>query len=188
LRQPVIPDKIGFNADVYDTIINQPVLVLNENYLPLNICKVRRAVVLVLIGKAEVVEDGRGHFSSVRDEFDIPSVIRLIYLVRKKSHPRKMTKLEIFNRDKYICQYCGREIKELTLDHVIPRRNHGQHTWENVVTACIPCNRRKAGRTPSEAGMPLLRQPRAPGNVGFYVPYQFLRARDEWQKYLPHTR
>lgn len=188
MKRLYITDKIFFNTNVYNTIINQPVLVLNENYLPLNICKVRRAVVLVLIGKAEVVEDGRGYFSSTSREFDIPSVIRLIYLVRKKSFPRKMTKLEIFNRDKYTCQYCGREAKELTLDHVIPRRKHGQHTWENVVTACIPCNRKKADRSPAEAGMPLLRQPRAPGNVGFYVPYQFLRSKIEWQKYLPQTR
>lgn len=188
LRQPVFPDKISFGTSVYESIINQPVLVLNENYLPLNICQVRRAVVLVLIGKAEVVEDGRGHFFSINSEYDIPSVIRLVYLIRRKMQPRKMTKLEIFNRDKFICQYCGREVSELTLDHVIPRRHHGQHSWENVVTACIPCNRRKADMTPAEAGMPLLRQPRMPGNVGFYIPRQFLKTRVEWQKYLPHTR
>ena len=115
-------------------------------------------------------------------------MIRLVYLIRRHAHPRKMTKLEIFNRDKYICQYCGKEGKELTLDHVRPRRSNGQHTWENIVAACIPCNRKKAGRTPAEAGMPLLRQPRAPGNVGFYIPYQYLKLREEWEKYLPHTK
>ncbi|MDD5435582.1 MAG: HNH endonuclease, partial [Nitrospira sp.] len=139
-------------------------------------------------GKAEVVENGRGHFCSAAGSYEIPSVIRLIYLIRRQTHPRKMTKLEIFNRDRYICQYCGKETKELTLDHVIPRRKKGENSWENVVTACIPCNRKKAGRTPSEAGMPLLRQPKAPGNIGFYIPYQSLRARAEWHKYLPHTR
>jgi 5-methylcytosine-specific restriction endonuclease McrA len=188
LRVSIFPAKIFPDANVGENIVNLPVLVLNENYLPLNICKVRRAVVLVLIGKAEVVENGRGYFNSAAESFEIPSVIRLVYLVRKQSHPRKMTKLEIFNRDKYTCQYCGRETKELTLDHVNPRRRNGEHTWENVVAACIPCNRRKAGRTPVEAGMPLLRQPRAPGNIGFYVPYQFLRSRAEWHKYLPHIR
>lgn len=173
---------------MYDVIINQPVLVLNENYLPLNICKVRRAIVLVLIGKAEVVENGRGEILSSSGKYETPSVIRLIYLIRKQSHPRKMTKLEIFNRDKHTCQYCGQECTELTLDHVIPRRRNGQHTWENIVAACIPCNRRKAGRTPVEAGMPLLKQPRAPGNIGFYVPCYSLKGRTEWQKYLPNTR
>ena len=188
MRPSPFPVKIFFNANVLETIVNQPVLVLNENYLPLNICRVRRAVVLVLIGKAEIVENGRGYFSASSGHYEIPSVIRLIYLIRKHAHPRKMTKLEIFNRDKYICQYCGREAKILTLDHVVPRRSKGEHTWENVVTACIPCNRRKAGRTPAEAGMPLLRQPKAPGNIGFYVPYQVLTVREEWQKYMPHTR
>lgn len=174
--------------DVSDILINQPVLVLNENYLPLNVCKVRRAVVLVLVGKAEVVENGRGYFCSASGNYEIPSVIRLIYLIRKQSRPRKMTKLEVFNRDKHACQYCGKEGVELTLDHVIPRRKKGAHTWENIVTACIPCNRKKAGRTPSEAGMPLLRQPKAPGNIGFYVPYHYVRIHSEWHKYLPHTR
>ncbi|MFC2051080.1 HNH endonuclease, partial [Chloroflexota bacterium] len=98
---------------------------------------------------------------------------------------RKLTKLEVFNRDKYVCQYCGRESNDLTLDHVIPRRRGGEHSWENMVSACIPCNRRKAGRTPIEAGMPLLHQPRSPHNDGFYVPFQYLRVRAEWQKYIP---
>jgi 5-methylcytosine-specific restriction endonuclease McrA len=188
LKLPVFPDKILSNTKVESTVVNQPVLVLNENYLPLNICRVRRAVVLVLVGKAEVVENGRGYFSASSGSYEIPSVIRLIYLVRRQSHPRKMTKMEIFNRDKYTCQYCGREGRELTLDHVMPRRLNGQHTWENIVAACIPCNRKKAGRTPTEAGMPLLRAPRAPGNIGFYVPFQYLRARSEWEKYLPPKR
>ncbi len=184
----IFPDTIFSNANVEDHLVNQPVLVLNENYLPLNICKVRRAVVLILIGKAEVVENGRGYFYSACGAFEIPSVIRLIYLIRRHLHPRKMTKLEIFNRDRYVCQYCGRETKELTLDHVMPRRREGAHTWENVVAACIPCNRRKAGRTPQEAGMPLLRQPKSPGNTGFYIPYNHLHSREEWHKYLPYKR
>ena len=188
MKLNVFPDKIISNTKVESAVVNQPVLVLNENYLPLNICRVRRAVVLVLIGKAEVVENGRGYFHASSGSYEIPSVIRLVYLVRKQAHPRKMTKLEIFNRDKYICQYCGKEGKELTLDHVMPRRLNGQHTWENIVAACIPCNRKKAGRTPAEAGMPLLRTPRAPGNIGFYVPFQYLRVRSEWEKYLPHKR
>lgn len=167
-------------------IVNSSVLVLNENYLPLNVCKVRRAIVLVLLGKAEVIENGRGYFNSAMDTFEIPSVIRLIYMVKRQTHPCRMTKLEIFNRDRYTCQYCGKETKELTLDHVIPRKNHGKHTWDNVVAACIPCNRRKAGRTPMEAGMPLLREPRAPVNMGFYISYQYIRNRVEWHKYFPH--
>ncbi|HEX75172.1 MAG TPA: HNH endonuclease [Dehalococcoidia bacterium] len=166
-------------------VVNAPVLVLNQSYEPLNICQVRRAIVLLLRGRAEVLENGRGNLHSVDNVFDVPLVIRLVYFIRRPRRQRRMTKLEIFNRDRYICQYCGRENKELTLDHVIPRRRGGEHSWENVVSACIPCNRRKAGRTPAEAGMHLLRQPRPPSNDGFYVPYHYLRMYTEWQKYLP---
>ena len=166
-------------------MVNTPVLVLNQNYEPLNICQVRRAVVLLLGGKAEVLENGRGNIHSIDSVFDVPSVIRLAYYIRRPWRQRKMTKLEVFNRDQYICQYCGRETKELTLDHVIPRRRGGGHSWENVVSACIPCNRRKAGHTPSEAGMHPIHQPRPPNNDGFYIPYNYLRAHTEWQKYLP---
>ncbi|MCK4330991.1 MAG: HNH endonuclease [Dehalococcoidia bacterium] len=166
-------------------MVNLPVLVLNQNYEPLNICRVRRAVVLLLCDKAEALENGRGNLRSVYDVFDVPSVIRLVYFIRRPRRQRKLTKLEVFNRDEYVCQYCGRESKELTLDHVIPRRRGGEHSWENVVSACVPCNRRKAGRTPTEARMPLLRQPKVPGKDGFYVPYHHLRVHTEWQKYLP---
>lgn len=166
-------------------MVNSPVLVLNQNYEPLNICRVRRAVVLLLCDKAEALENGRGNLRSVYDVFDVPSVIRLVYFIRRPRRQRKLTKLEVFNRDEYVCQYCGRESKELTLDHVIPRRRGGEHSWENVVSACVPCNRRKAGRTPTEARMPLLRQPTPPGKDGFYVPYHYLRVHTEWQRYLP---
>ena len=165
-------------------MVNSPVLVLNQNYEPLNISRVRRAVVLLLRDKAEVLENGRGNLHSVCDVFDVPSVIRLVYFIRRPRRQRKLTKLEVFNRDRYVCQYCGRESKELTLDHVIPRRRGGEHSWGNVVSACVPCNRRKAGRTPTEARMPLLCQPKAPGNGGFYVPYHYIRVHTEWQKYL----
>ena len=96
-----------------------------------------------------------------------------------------MTRYEIFNRDKYTCQYCGEQSRHLTLDHVIPRYRAGQHTWENVVSACVDCNRRKAGRTPKEANMKLIRQPLPPtGNHLFVVPHQYLNKRDEWRKYF----
>ena len=166
-------------------MVNLPVLVINQSYEPLSICKVRRAVVLVYCGKAEVIENGRGSIHSVIDTFDVPSVIRLAQFVKRPRQQRRMTRLEVFNRDKYVCQYCGRETGDLTLDHVVPKWHGGEHSWENVVSACIPCNRRKAGRTPKEAGMPLIHQPQAPHNDGFRVPYQYIGKHIEWQKYLP---
>lgn len=166
-------------------MINSPVLVLNQSYEPLNLCRVRRAIVLVFRGKAEVLENSRGELHSINQVFQIPSVIRLVYMVKRPRPQRKLTKFEVFNRDEYTCQYCGRQTKELTLDHIIPRRRAGEHTWENVVSACIPCNRRKGGRTPGEVGMRLLRQPRPPRNDGFYIPYHLRDNHSEWQKYLP---
>ena len=164
-------------------IINNPVLVLNQNYQPVNICRVRRAVVLLFRGKAEVLENGSGEIHSINYTFPLPSVIRLTYMVNRPRYQRKLTRIEVFSRDKYTCQYCGRETKELTLDHVIPRYRGGEHDWENVVSCCIPCNRRKAGRTPKEAGMKLIRQPFPPPS-GFYIPYQYFHTYEEWQKFI----
>ncbi|MCD6568346.1 MAG: HNH endonuclease [Dehalococcoidia bacterium] len=165
--------------------MNDPVLVLNQGYEPVNICLTRRAVVLVLGGRAEIVENSRGEIHSITRVFEIPSVIRLDKMVHRPRRQRKLTKGEVFNRDRYVCQYCGKKGKDLTLDHIIPRRNGGEHTWENVVSACSSCNRRKGGRTPEEAGMKLLCSPGAPRNNGFYVPFRLLDAHSEWLRYLP---
>ena len=168
-------------------MINIPVLVLNQSYEPLSICRVRRAVVLLYQSKAEMLENGSGFIHSASHVFPVPSVIRLAIAVRRAPRSgRKLTRLEVFKRDRYICQYCGKETRQLTLDHVLPRYRGGQHTWENVVSACVPCNRRKAGRTPREAGMRLIHQPSRPRDNGrFYVPGHYPHIRSEWQKYLP---
>src|SRR5512134_3626110 len=134
-------------------MINLPVLVLNQSYEPLNICRVRRAVVLIYQNKAELVENGAGVIHSISGDVPVPTVIRMASMVRRPPRTiRRLTRLEIFKRDNYTCQYCGKETTHLTLDHVIPRYRHGEHTWENIVAVCPHCNRRKAGRTPQEAG------------------------------------
>ncbi|MFC1991718.1 HNH endonuclease [Chloroflexota bacterium] len=168
-------------------MINLPVLVLNQSYEPLNICRVRRAVVLVYQQKAEMLENGSGFIHTVSREFPVPSVIRLASIVRRPHRTvRKLTRIEVFKRDNYTCQYCGTKTRNLTLDHVIPRYRAGQHTWENVVSACVPCNRRKAGCTPQEARMKLAQPPVQPRVTGlFYVPADYPQIRTEWQKYLP---
>ena len=167
-------------------LVNLSVLVLNQSYEPLNICRVRRAVLLLYHSKAEMLENGSGFIHSASFDFPVPSVIRLAYVVKRPRPVRKLTRIEIFNRDQYTCQYCGKEARELTLDHVIPRYQGGKHTWENVVSACVACNRRKAGRTPEQAGMRLIRRPAPPHDgPSFYVPYHYQKIRAEWQKYLP---
>ncbi len=165
-------------------LIHAPVLVLNLNYVPLNICTVRRAVILVGKGKAELLENHRGQLRTVTMLVDVPSIIRLVYLVKKPFLPRKLSKKEVFLRDRFTCQYCGKTSHDLTLDHVVPRRQQGSHTWENVVAACNRCNLRKAGRTPAEANMLLKKEPRAPDPN----PYLILQNRtllDEWLPYVP---
>ncbi|MGB2799771.1 MAG: HNH endonuclease [Dehalococcoidia bacterium] len=166
-------------------MVNSPVLVLNQNYEPLNVARARRAVVLLLRGKAELLENGAGVIHTINELIPLPSVIRLVYLVKRPRLQRKLTRHEVFRRDGYTCQYCGRHTKELTLDHVIPRYKGGKHVWENVVSACIPCNNRKAGCTPEEAGMRLIRQPSAPHVSGYFIPYEYIHGHSEWQKFVP---
>ena len=166
--------------------LTAPVLVLNLNYVPVNVCTVRRAIVLVAKGKAELLErrqdEARVH--TFKTALDAPSIIRLAYLVKRPFAPRRLSKKEVFLRDHYTCQYCGQRSQQLTLDHVVPRRQHGPHTWDNVVAACGRCNLDKAGRTPEEANMKLRRIPTAPQPN----PYRILENRtilDEWRQYIP---
>jgi len=166
-------------------VVNLPVLVLNQNYEPLNVTRVRRAVVMVTMGNAEMLENGIGVIHSARAVIEIPSVIRLPRLVKRPRMERKMSRYEVFVRDDFTCQYCGTKNRDITIDHLIPRSQRGSHTWENVVCACGRCNRRKAGRTPQQAGMKLLRQPFRPVvKYGGFVPYRYRELNPSWRKYL----
>lgn len=97
---------------------------------------------------------------------NVPSVIRLLRFVQARRHDGVVpfTRANIYARDGYGCQYCGESFsdRDLTFDHVIPSSHGGTKGWENIVTCCVPCNRRKDARTPEEAGMPLLRRPVRP--------------------------
>lgn len=166
-------------------MINSPVLVLNQNYEPLNVCRARRAVVLLWRGKAEVLENNSDMLCSPSFTLPLPSVIRLVYLIKRPRPQRRLSRREVFTRDNYTCQYCGKQTKELTVDHVIPRYLGGEHAWENIVSACKACNQRKAGRSPKAAGMKLLRQPSPPPSLSYYIVHQRLDIGPEWQKYIP---
>lgn len=169
-----------------EDIVKLPVLVLNQNYEPLNICRVRRAVVLLYYGKAEMLENGTGFIHSAVKSFPVPSVIRLAEMIKRPQPQVRLTRLRVFHRDQYTCQYCGQQTHQLTLDHVIPRYRGGEHVWENVVSACIPCNRRKAGKTPAEARMKLIRPPAPPKPSSLFpIPPNLQKIPAQWQKYLP---
>jgi 5-methylcytosine-specific restriction endonuclease McrA len=167
-------------------MVDHPCLVLNQSYEPLNVCRARRAINLIFNGKAEMLENGLGYIHTFNTLFPIPSVIRLANLVKRPRPQPKLTRTEIFNRDHYTCQYCGKQSHQLTLDHVIPRKQGGKHTWENLVSACASCNRRKAGRTPEQAHMKLNKPPVRPASSPYInIPYHFLSAQSLWHKYLP---
>src|SRR5207248_8709311 len=138
----------------YFLAVLQQVLVLNARYEPLNVTTVRRAHVLVFKGKAEVLEQLERPLRSATSTFSWPHVIRLVSYVRvPRAVQRKISRRALFARDNWRCVYCGTSGGRLTLDHVVPRSKGGESIWENVVTACAPCNLRKGDRTLEQAGM-----------------------------------
>ena len=161
-----------------------PVLVLNANFEPINICNTRRAIGLMLSGKATMVLNGRGEIKTVSQSFPRPSIIRLEKMVRRPRPRVKLTKREILRRDDYTCQYCGYRASYLTIDHVIPRRLGGQHEWENLVAACPSCNHRKGGRTVEQAQMRLLRPASEPPSSANYIFARHLGDNDEWLPFI----
>jgi 5-methylcytosine-specific restriction endonuclease McrA len=148
-------------------------LALNASYEPLTILPLRRALRLVIDRKAEILEvDQARVFRSASTELPCPVVIRLVrYVHVPRKFRRQVTNTFLFARDRYSCQYCGRHRTELrgreflTRDHVIPVSRGGANDWGNVVTACSPCNNRKASRLPNETGMKLLAVPSEPNHV-----------------------
>ena len=131
------------------------VLVLNASYEPINVCTVRRAAVLILKNRAEILEQGDWALHAENLTLARPVVIRLLAYVRipRDAHRRKITRRAVFARDRWTCQYCGHERGNLTVDHVVPRSKGGRSTWDNIVTCCAPCNRRKGDRLPRQANM-----------------------------------
>jgi 5-methylcytosine-specific restriction endonuclease McrA len=138
------------------------VLVLNTTYEPLNVCSWRRALVLTLKDKAEVVETSGRVCHSEHDEFGIPHVIRLrSYVHVPRNAGRRISRRAVFARDRFRCQYCGSG-SHLTVDHVVPRSKGGGDEWDNVVTSCAPCNLKKGDRLPHVANMVPMHKPRPP--------------------------
>ena len=167
-------------------VVDANVLVLNLDYQPLNVCNVRRAVVLLDKQKAVVIEQNGHLVTSERRSIVTPSVIRLAYHIKRPRPVLKMTRKEVLVRDDHTCQYCGRRGHDLTLDHVIPRHRGGQHVWENVVAACKGCNHRKGGKTLDEARLRLQRVPFEPRSdvYSLFVPYLQDVRNENWRGYL----
>jgi 5-methylcytosine-specific restriction endonuclease McrA len=182
------PSGAGTDTGTSRRTISGRVLVLNASYEPLNVCSVRRAVVLILKEKAELLEQGERRLHSESVTLPHPVVIRLITYVRvpRDARSRRITRRAVFARDSWTCQYCG-TTSHLTVDHVIPRSRGGASDWENIVTSCAPCNRRKGNRTPVETGMHPRLKPRAPGPV-IFIRVAAPVLPPAWQQYLVTAR
>ncbi len=163
------------------------VLLLNNNYEPLNVCTVLRAVTLLLKGKAEVLHHNGHVIYTGRGELRAPTVVRLRYHVKRPMPTLRMSRHSVLARDNHTCQYCGYQGKDLTIDHVVPRWMKGPHTWDNVVACCRKCNLKKGDKLPDQARMKLRTVPKRP----HYIPYislpNYMKAqgKDEWMIYLP---
>lgn len=161
-----------------------PVLVLNANFEPINVCDTPRALGLILMGRATLIINGRGEVKTVSATYPAPSVIRLNRMIRRPRAVVRLTKREVFRRDDYTCQYCGQHTTRPTIDHVVPKHLGGTHSWNNLVTACPSCNHRKGGRTPEQAQMLLRRQPGLPPTSAEYIFGRYLTAHSEWLPYV----
>ncbi len=146
-------------------------LLLNCSYEPLGVVGWQRAITLLCLGKVEVVKSYDAALRAVSWTVSMPAVVRLYRFVKRHRVRIALSRRNVFQRDGFRCQYCGESFpaKDLTCDHVVPRSQGGGMTWENLVTACAPCNRKKGGRTPEEARMALRYKPRRPGALQPYV-------------------
>ncbi len=163
--------------------LNKLCLVLNQNYEPLSITNVKRAVCLIYLGKAEIIEPYNFGIRTISNSFNAPSILRLLYFIRIKRTNLPLSKHNILKRDKYICQYCGTKNGPMTTDHVIPKKLGGKYTWENLVCACVRCNNKKGGRTIEQTGMKLSRCPKRPHF--FSIVHNLMKIPDpKWRQYL----
>lgn len=157
-------------------------LVLNASYEPLCVVPSRRALMLVMSAKAEVVSTTDRVFHAERVSFPEPSVVRLSYFVKVPYQARvALNRKAVFARDGHICQYCGAAAENI--DHVVPRSKGGTHTWDNVVAACRPCNMRKEDRLLHDTGMKLKRKPAAP-RERIWIVVATGSVRPDWEPYI----
>lgn len=165
------------------TKLDNRVLVLNQNYEPMSVCSARRAVVLLYLDKAEMIEKNHQTLHSISTSMPLPSIVRLSRFIQVPRKRVLLNRKNILKRDHHQCQYCGTTEGSVTVDHIIPRVRGGRDTWENLVCACTRCNAKKGNRTPHEAGMKLLRQPRKPGYL-YFIQHLVGVPDDRWKPYL----
>lgn len=179
-EEPVRPGPAGAGPGTLE-----PALLLNASYEPLRVVSWRRAVVLTFIEKVEVLDVYPRVVHSVTSEMALPAVLRLRHRAPLRVREVPFSRTNVYARDSLTCQYCDTHFPPhlLSYDHVVPRTRGGRTDWGNVVTCCIPCNRRKGDRTPEEAGMRLSSRPQRPSQL-FLGSLGRLRIPDPWQPYV----
>ncbi len=163
------------------------VLLLSISYEPIKVIDWRKALTMLFLGKVEVIEEYCSDIHSVSFTIKLPSVVRLLNVVKRNCKPVKFSRQNIYARDKYKCQYCGEKlpVEDLTYDHVLPKSRGGRTEWTNIVTCCIGCNRKKGGKTPREASMKLLKKPDIPAWVpALRLTIGYKQVPRTWREYL----
>ena len=164
-------------------MMSAKVLLLNQNYEPVTVVSAKKAIILFVLQKVEIIEK---RDQLVRSQFlalPMPSVIRLTCYVKVPRKRVELNRANLFRRDANTCQYCSTRKSPLTIDHIVPKTRGGGDTWENLVSACVKCNNKKGNRTPAEAGMVLLKNPRRP-NYLFFMQYFIGVSEQAWKPYL----
>ena len=163
-------------------------LLLNTSYEPLRVISWKKALILLFSGKVEVIEEHDQEVHSVTFAVKLPSICRLLKYVRVRNRQRvRFSRANIYARDNYTCQYCGKGFspEDLTFDHVVPVAVGGQKRWDNIVTACFRCNHRKGGKTPAQASLSLIRRPVEPLWLpAFHITFKIKSPPDSWRDYL----
>ena len=164
-------------------LLNRAVLVLNANYSPMMVCTAKRAICLEILNKIDILANYEEKVHSPSTTINLPSVIKIRDFIRYDNLSVDLNRKNILSRDEHVCQYCGGNRDTLTIDHILPKGRGGQDLWENLVTACKPCNQKKGNRTPEEANMLLKRTPKRPNRLHYF--YKFVNEKQtEWRPYL----
>jgi 5-methylcytosine-specific restriction endonuclease McrA len=166
-------------------------LVLSQGFEPIKVVPWTRAITLLFLGKAEVIETYDRNIKTTSLVIKMPAVVRLLSAFKRFKKPVKFSRVSVYARDNFQCQYCGNQksIGELTYDHVIPRSRGGVTNWTNVCASCAPCNKKKGNRTPEEAGMKLLKTPVQPAAIpAISIGISYHKIPEIWEGYLTHLR
>ena len=147
------------------------VLVLDQSYLPINIVRWQKAIQYIATEKVEIIREYDQIIRSAKCVWKLPAVVRFITKFHRPRRVVKFSKQNVFIRDRYKCQYCGKKFNalELTYDHVMPKSRGGKTEWENIVASCIPCNTKKGNKTPKEARMKLRKIPTRPDWIPIFA-------------------